>query len=79
MGDFYPHETVISHVQRFLSTKFAKCSLWEKPAEFKARMLKVEQYMNYQMSDGESLERLGRALIKRAELLKSSKGKRLPK
>ena len=40
LGDFYPHESVISHVRRLLSTKFAKGSLWETPAQFAARMKK---------------------------------------
>ena len=48
LGDFYPHETVISHARR-LSTKFYKCSLWETPQEFAMRMAKVEKYMNEEM------------------------------
>ena len=79
LGDFYPHESVISHVRRLLATKFGKCSLWEKPEQFKARMLKVEQYMNYEMSEGKAMEKLGRALLKRADLLKNLEGERLPK
>ena len=78
LGDFYPHETVISHVRRLLSTKFYKCSLWETPQEFAKRMAKVEQYMNEEM--GDFLERLGKeALLKRAAKLKKSGGERLPK
>ena len=79
LGDFYPHETVISHVRRLLATKFSKCSLWETPGQFKARMLKVEEYMNYQMGNGESLQNLGKELLERAERLKRLKGERLPK
>ena len=79
LGDFYPHETVIAHVRRLLGTKFSKCSLWETPEQFKARMLKVEHYMNYEMGDGESLQKLGRAYLKRAEQLKNNGGERLPK
>ena len=79
LGDFHPHETVIAHVRSLLSTKFGKCSLWETPGQFKARMLKAERYMNYQMGDGESLEKLGRALLKRADQLKNLRGERLPK
>ena len=41
LGDFYPHETLISHVRRLLSKKFAKCSLYETPAQFAARMKRV--------------------------------------
>ena len=79
LGDFYPHETVISHVRRLLSTKFGKSSLYETPGQFAARMLKVERYMNNEMGDGESLLRLGEALHKRAEDLKNRGGERLPK
>ena len=69
----------IPHVRRLLSTKFGKCSLWETPVQFKARMLKVEQYMNYEMGESKAMEKLGRALFKRANLLKNLEGERLPK
>ena len=42
-------------------------------------MLKVEQYMNYEMGDGESLEKLGRSYLTRAEMMKDLKGERIPK
>ena len=79
LGDFYPHESVISHVRRLLSTKFAKCSLYETPEQFAARMKKVEHYLNYEMKDGESLASLGKALHKRAQQLKDLRGERIPK
>ena len=79
LGDFYPHESVISHVRRLLSTKFAKCSLYETPTQFKARMKRVEDYLNYEMKGGDSLEKLGKALHTRAQLLKDLQGERLPK
>ena len=50
LGDFYPHETLISHVRRLLSTKFAKSSLCETPAQFASRMKRVEHHLNYVMS-----------------------------
>ena len=77
LGDFYPHESVISHVRRLLSTKFAKGSLWETPAQFAARMKKVEDHMNNEMPD--CLERLGKCLLSRAEELKRRGGERIPK
>jgi len=40
-------------------------------------MKKVEQYMNTEMKD--SLQALGKALLPRAEELKSRKGERIPK
>ena len=77
LGDLYPHESVISHVRKLLSTKFAKGSLWETPTQFAARMKKVEEHMNYEMSD--CLERLGKALLPRAAELKKRLGERIPK
>lgn len=79
LGDFYPHETLISHVRRLLATKFAKDSLHETPNQFATRMKRVEEYLNYEMKDGDSLERLGKSLHTRAEKLKSLKGERIPK
>ena len=79
LGDLYPHETINAHVRRLLSTKFAKCALYETPSQFAARMKRVEQYLNYEMKDGESLERLSRQLHNRAGQLKDLKGERIPK
>ena len=79
LGDLYPHESVISHVRRLLSSKFRRETLHETPGQFAARMKKVERYLNYEMKDGESLEKLGHALHKRSEELKKRKGERLPK
>lgn len=82
LGDFYIHETVISHVRRLLSKKFMRKALKESPGEFKARMLKVEKYMNYEMGKhgkGQALLELGDSLHQRSELLKQLQGERLPK
>ena len=78
LGDFYPHESVISHVRRLLSTKFGKSSLYETPRQFAERMLKVERHMNNEMGDGDALQKLGGDLHKRAADLKKLKGERLP-
>ena len=77
LGDLYPHESVISHIRRLLSTKFSKCSLWETPQQFATRMKKVEDYMNSEMQD--ALTALGKALLPRAEDLKKRQGERIPK
>ena len=82
LGDLYLHETVISHVRRLLATKFMRKALSEKPGEFKARMLKVEKYMNYTMGrngPGQALSELGNTLHERCEALIERKGERLPK
>ena len=74
-------------MRRLLSTKFAKCSLYETPAQFAARMKRAEHYLNYDMEDvkkgdtkgGQSLERLGQSLHSRAQQLKDLGGERIPK
>ena len=82
LGDFYLHETVISHVRRLLSEKFMRKALKESPGEFRARMLKVEKYMNYEMGrngPGQALLELGDKLHERCRALVQRKGERLPK
>jgi len=79
LGDLYLHETVISHVRRLLSTKFARKALYETPLQFAARMSKVEHYLNYEMGDGESLLKLGQDMHERYEDMKKLQGERLPK
>ena len=79
LGDFYPHETVISHVRRLLAGRFAKNSFHETPIQFAARMKRVEEYMNYEMKGGDSLTKIGEALHTRAQKLKDLKGERIPK
>ena len=82
LGDLYLHETVISHVRRLLATKFMRKALNESPGEFRARMLKVEKYMNYTMGrngPGQALTELGNALHERCGALMERKGERLPK
>ena len=82
LGDFYLHETVIAHVRRLLATKFMRKALNESPSEFRARMLKVEKYMNYEMGKngkGQALLELGDSLHQRSEALQQRQGERLPK
>ena len=78
LGDLYLHETVISHVRRLLANKFVRKTLYETPAQFAARMSKVEHYMNKEMGDGESMLKLGGDLHERCAALKKLKGERLP-
>ena len=82
LGDWFLHETVISHVRRLLQSQFARNSLHETPSQFAARMKKVEHHMNYVMgvsAPGESLLKLGKETHKRSEDLIRLKGERLPK
>ena len=82
LGDWYLHETVISHVRRLLHSRFGRKALYETPNQFAARMKKVEEYMNYEMgtaAPGEALLQLGRDMHKRSAELKLLRGERLPK
>ena len=78
LGDLYLHETVISHVRRLLANKFVRKTLYEAPAQFAARMSKVENYLNKEMGEGESMLKLGGDLHERCEKLKKLQGERLP-
>ena len=81
-GDVYLHETVISHIRRLLDTDFASKKLCETPTQFKARMKRVEDFMN---SDGVSppwgtgLLGLAKELLPRCEEVVKRKGERIPK
>ena len=82
LGDWYLHETVVSHVRRLLQSQFARKSLHETPGQFAARMKKVEHHMNYVMgrsAPGEALLNLGQRMHKRSEDMIKLKGERLPK
>ena len=79
LGDWYLHETVISHVRRLLSTKFARKALHETPMQFASRMAKVEHYLNYDMGEGQALQKLGADMHERSASLKEKQGERLPK
>ena len=79
LGDLYLHETCVSHIRRLLATKFRRTELSESPGQFSRRMAKVEQYMNEEMGEGLSLQKLGKELHERAEKLKKAQGERTPK
>ena len=79
LGDLYLHETCVSHIRRLLATNFRRTSLAESPGQFCRRMARVEQYMNEEMGEGGSLQRLGKELHERATKLIKLRGERLPK
>jgi hypothetical protein len=79
LGDLYLHETINAHIRRLLATTFRRTTLSETVRQFKNRMAKVEEHMNYEMGEGESLLRLGKQLHERAEMMKDYKGERIPK
>jgi len=82
-GDVYPHETAISHIRRLLRTRFRATRICETLWQFKARMYKVQEFMNSDEfskdGDGESLLRLCQSLRDRCQDIIASKGERLPK
>ena len=81
-GDVYPHETAISHVRRLMRTRFRATRICETLGQFKARMLKVQDYMNSgefgKDGDSGSLMRLCQSLRTRCEDVIDLKGERLP-
>ena len=82
LGDWYLHETMISHVRRLLQSQFARKTLHETPGQFAARMRKVGEHMNYVMgvkAPGKALMQLGKDMHQRSEDLVKLKGDRLPK
>ena len=81
-GDVYLHETVISHIRRLLDTDFAATKLCETPKQFKARMKKVEDFMNsddFQAPWGTGLLGLAKELLPRCREVVKLKGERIPK
>ena len=82
-GDVYLHETVISHIRRFLDGEFVHNKLHETPDQFRGRMKQVENYMNSNAfkawGGGEGLMGLAKELRNRCKALVASGGERLPK
>ena len=66
-------------MRRLLSTKFARKTLYETPAQLSVRMPKVGHHLHYEMDDGELPFNLGKDLHKRCQDLQKPKGERLPK
>ena len=46
LGDVYPHEAAIGHIRGHLDMKFACTRVCETEVQFRARMAKVEDYMD---------------------------------
>ena len=82
LGGVYPHETVNSHARRLLDEEFTCSTLAETPAHFRARMLKVEEFMkspSFAASGGAGLGGLAKELRPRCEAVVRLKGERVPK
>ena len=81
LGDFYLHETVISHIRRLLAEKFVCLRVGETYPQFKRRMRKVQDHMNSdefcRSPDGRGLAGLAKSMRQRCEELHSREGKRL--
>ena len=81
-GDVYPHETVNAHVRRLLDQEFTCSRLSETPAQFRARMQKVEDHMNsvdFAKAGGHGLLGLAKELRTRCRQVVLGKGERGPK
>ena len=81
LGDFYPHETLISHIRRLLTHNFPHNGTCELPQQFRRRLDKVEAFLNSEEfgETPDALLRLCRSYTDRASALKVAKGHRLPK
>ena len=81
LGDYYPHETLISHIRRCLNEKFPFKGVGETRQQFRRRLDKVENYLNSDEfgASSDSLSRLAKAYRDRAEDLIARNGGRLPK
>ena len=81
LGDFYLHETVISHIRRLLMEKFVCLRVGETFQQFRRRMARVQDYMNSdefrRQPDGAGFPGLVRDFLWRCEELQRRQGKRL--
>ena len=81
LGDFYLHETVISHIRRLLMEKFVCLRDGETFQQFRRRMARVQDYMNSdefrRQPDGAGLPGPARDFLWRCEELQRRQGKRL--
>ena len=81
-GDVYPHETLIAHIRRLLDHKFCRAAPGESVGHFRARMAKVEEYLNsadFAAREGGGLESLSKSLVARCQACIDKKGERLHK
>ena len=81
-GEIYPHETVNAHARRLLDEEFPCKTLSETHAHFRARMQKVEDFMNspsFAAPGGSGLAGLGKELRPRCQAVVRLKGERVPK
>ena len=81
LGDFYPHETLISHIRTLLTHNFLHTGVDETLAQFRVRLDKVEQHLNSRDfgKTPDALLRLSKSYRGRAEDLDARHGHRLPK
>ncbi len=81
LGDFFPHETLISHIRTLLTHNFPHKGIGETPEQFRRRLDKVEEHLNskdFGKTPG-ALLCLSKSYRERAEDLKARHGHRLPK
>ena len=81
LGDFFPHETLISHIRRLLTHNFPHKGAHELPQQFRRRLDRVEAFLNSQDfgASPDALLRLSKSYTDRALALKAANGRRLPK
>ena len=82
LGDVYPHETLIAHIRRLLDGDFNTSRIFETPAQFTARMKKVEEHLNsdrFAAPGGGGLLALAKELPDRCREVVRRGGERIPK
>ena len=81
LGDFFPHETLISHIRRLLSHVFVTNRLGETLVQFRRRLDLVEDHLNSGAwsKSPDALLRLAKSYRCRAQEIKDRKGDRIPK
>ena len=81
LGDFYPHETLISHIRRLLTHKFPAPRVGETLHQFRHRLDLIEEHLNsgaWSTSHG-ALRNLSKSYSDRAREVSARNGERIPK
>ena len=82
LGDLYLNETVVYLIRRLLMQEFVCLRVDETYLQFKRRMRKVQDSLDYEAfrrePEGTGLVGLAKDLRKRCEVLKGRHGQRLP-
>ena len=81
LGDFYPHETLISHIRRLLAHKFPAPRVGEALHQFRHRLDLIEEHLNSGAwsTSHDALRNLSKSYSDRAREVGARNGERIPK